>query len=239
MHQLRCLFSPRFAVLLAAVALALTAAGCCCCRPAPSAPPAKSASAASGGWQSLFDGQSLAGWKRTDFGGGGAVRVEKSFRGGPAAVVVEMGAALSGFNWTNTVPKTNYELTLEALKVDGNDFMCGLTFPVGESHASLILGGWGGATVGISSIDNSDASENETTKFFNFPKNKWFKIRMKVTPTRLETWLDDEQIVNYDIKDKKISLRPGEIEDSVPLGIATYQTTSAFREIKLRRLDAK
>lgn len=236
MHQLRCPFHSRFVALVAAAALALTAAGCCCCRTTAPTPATKSAS---GGWQALFDGQSLAGWKRTDFGGGGAVRVEKSFRGGPPALVVEMGAALSGFNWTNTVPKTNYELSLEALKVDGNDFMCGLTFPVGESHASLILGGWGGATVGISSIDNSDASENETTKFFNFPKNKWFKIRMRVTPTRLETWLDDEQIVNYDITDKKISLRPGEIEDSVPLGIATYQTTSAFREIKLRRLDAK
>ena len=227
----------QLARLLASALLALFAAGCACC----SLPEKKIAPAAptQTGWQSLFNGQTMAGWKRTDFGGGGIVHVEKSFRGGPPAIVVDGGAALSGFNWTNDLPKMNFEIALEAMKIEGSDFMCALTFPVANSHASLVLGGWGGATVGISSIDNSDASENETTKFFNFPKDRWFKIRMRVTPGRLQAWLDDEQIVNQDTTDKKISLRPGEIEDSVPLGIATYQTTSAFRDLKLRRLDAK
>src|SRR5262245_49941160 len=52
------------------------------------------------GWKPLFDGKSLGNWKRTEFAGGGEVRVEKSFRGGPPAVVVEAGSALSGFHWT-------------------------------------------------------------------------------------------------------------------------------------------
>src|SRR5262249_41625376 len=81
----------------------------------------------------LFDGKSLGSWKRTGFAGGGEVRVEKSFRGGPPAVVVEAGSALSGFHWTREAPRTNYEVALEAMKIQGDDFMCGLTFPVNDS----------------------------------------------------------------------------------------------------------
>jgi len=201
----------------------------------PVAAPAKTAPTAAG--QSLFDGRTLAGWKVSGFAGGGEVTVDPNFRGGGPALVINAGASLSGLTFTNPVPKTNFEITLEALKVQGNDFFCGLTFPVGTNHATLVLGGWGGATVGISSIDGLDASENDTTKFLTFPKDKWFTIRMKVTPTKLEAWINDEKIVDQDIKDRRISMRFGEIEESVPLGIATYQTTSVMRNLRLKRLE--
>ncbi len=192
-----------------------------------------------GGWIELFDGRSLTGWKVTEFAGGGDVNVDRAFRGGPPAIVVKSGVMLSGFNYTREVPKTNYEISLETMKIDGNDFICGLTFPVGDSHASLILGGWGGGVVGISSIDDRDASENETTKFMAFPKNRWYSVRMRVTPAKLEAWLDDKKIVDQDITNRKISLRRGEISRSIPLGISTFQTSAAFRAIKLRRFDMK
>ena len=91
--------------------------------------------------------------------------------------------------------------------------------------------------VGLSSIDGQDASENENTKYMPFEKNRWYRIRLRVTPTRIQTWIDDAQIVDQSIEGRKISLRPGEIEYSVPLGLATWQTTGAFRKIRLRRLD--
>src|SRR5437899_2206260 len=59
------------------------------------------------GWKSLFDGKSLDGWKPTAFRGGGEVRVEKTFRDGAAAIVVEAGDRLSGFQWTKDAPKTD------------------------------------------------------------------------------------------------------------------------------------
>lgn len=192
-----------------------------------------------GSWKSLFDGKSLTGWKRTDFAGGGDVHIESNFRGGPAAIVVDAGSSLSGITWTHDVPKTSYEITLEAMKIEGDDFMCGLTFPVGDSHASLILGGWGGTMVGISSINNLDASENETSKVVVFPKDRWFAIKLRVTPQKLEAWLDDKKIVDVSIVGKKISLRFGEIDKSVPLGLATYRTKSAFRAIQLRTLETQ
>lgn len=184
--------------------------------------------------KNLFDGRTLTGWKSSDFAGGGEVKVEPNFRGQGPVLLIEAGQSLSGLTFTNPVPKQNFELTLEALKVQGSDFFVGLTFPVGEAHATLVLGGWGGATTGISSIDGLDASENDTTKFIGYDKDKWYRIRMKVTPARLETWINDDKVVDQDLKDRRISMRFGEIENSVPLGLATYQTTTVFRNVQLK-----
>jgi hypothetical protein len=193
------------------------------------------------GWKSLFDGKSLEGWKKTDFREGGEVRVEKAFRNEGPALVLDPGSRLSGFQYADgkDLPKTDYEITLEAMKTKGSDFFCGLTFPVGKSHATLVLGGWGGGVVGISSIDNSDASENTTTQYHNFMMDRWYKIRVRVTEKKIEAWLDDKQIIDQEITGKKVSLRPGDISMQVPLGISTYQTSAAYRAIKLRELNKK
>lgn len=192
-----------------------------------------------GDWKPLFDGRSLKGWKITDFAGHADVTVEPEFRPDkktPAspALVFEMGAILTGVTWTNPPPTGDYEIRLEAMKVDGSDFFCALTFPAGGGHCSLIVGGWGGGVVGISSVDGMDASENETTKFRSFDKNRWYKIRVRVTRPKIQAWIDDEQVVDLDIKDRRMSVRAGEIELSEPLGLAAYQTKAAFRNLQLR-----
>jgi hypothetical protein len=110
----------------------------------------------------LFNGKDLKGWKVTDFGGQGETEVKDG------KIITLMGASLSGVQYTNSVPTNNYAISLEAMKVDGSDFFLGLTFPVKDTHCSLIVGGWGGGVVGLSSVDSMDASENETTKFVTF-----------------------------------------------------------------------
>lgn len=185
-----------------------------------------------GEWQPLFDGKSLAGWKVTDFGGHGAVSIKNG------QIVLVAGAALTGITWTNAPPRPDYEIALEAMKVDGGDFFCGLTLPAGGSHCTFIVGGWGGGVVGISSIDGMDASENETTKFMAFDKGRWFRIRVRVTKARIEAWIDDEKMVDQAIEDRRISMRAGEIEENVPFGVATWQTSGALRDLKLRQFPA-
>jgi hypothetical protein len=61
---------------------------------------------------------------------------------------------------------------------------------------------------------------------------------VRVTIEKIEAWLDAEKIVDLPLTERKITLRFGEIDLSRPLGIATYQTTAALREIKLRQLGA-
>ena len=180
--------------------------------------------------QVLFDGKALGGWKRTDFGGGGEAYVEKG------VLMVDSGEELSGVQWAQSVPSVNYEFEVEAQRRSGLDFFCGLTFPVGENHLSLILGGWGGATVGISSINGRDASMNETTLTRTFNDFRWYKIRVRVEPSRVQAWLDEERIADVDTRGKTLGLRAGEIELSRPLGLATFRTGAAFRGMVLRSL---
>jgi hypothetical protein len=180
------------------------------------------------GWQAMFDGQSLAGWRETPFAGHGEVHCQDG------VIVLGMGDPFTGLNWTNDFPQMNYEVALDAMRVMGSDFFCGLTVPVGTNCCSLIVGGWGGSLLGISSLNGMDASENETTKFTNFESGHWYRIRLRVTEKRLQAWMDKEKLVDIDTTDKRISVRPGDIELSQPIGVAAWQTTSALREIKYR-----
>ncbi|HEY3320061.1 MAG TPA: DUF1080 domain-containing protein [Planctomycetota bacterium] len=183
-------------------------------------------------WVTLFDGKTLNGWKETDFGGQGKPKVEDG------NIVLPSGAPLTGVTFTDDkiLPKVDYEVECEAQRADGSDFFCALTFPVKESHASLVLGGWGGSLCGISSLDGEDAANNETTKSINFQNKKWYKVRVRVSPDKIEGWLDDEQIVDANIKDRRVGVR-WEVESSRPLGVASYQTLGLIKNLKIRKLD--
>ena len=181
-------------------------------------------------WKALFDGKSLKGWAVTDFAGHAEPKVEAGLLHIPA------GLALSGINRTNPPPKMNFEITLEAKKTDGNDFFCCLTFPYGESHCSFVVGGWGGGLVGLSSVDGMDASENETADYMVFEKDRWYRISVRVTPEKIETWIGEDKMVDLETDQRRIEMRFGEIEESVPLGIATWMTSAVLRDLRIREL---
>ncbi len=184
-------------------------------------------------WRSLFNGRDLSGWKVNDFAGAAEVKVEDG------KIIIGSGVALTGLKREQAPIKTNYEVSVDAMKVEGGDFFCGLTFPVKDSHATLIVGGWGGSLVGISSVDGMDASENEFTQYLRFENNKWYNIRLRVTDSKIQAWIDNERLIDADIRERRISMRAGEIEDSIPFGLATYQTTAAIKDIKIRPLPDK
>lgn len=181
-------------------------------------------------WQSLFDGKSLAGWSVTPFAGHGDVEITDGL------LVLNQGI-LTGVNFTNATPKVDYEVELEARRTQGIDFFCGLTFPVRDSFATLVVGGWGGSVVGISSINGEDAAHNATTTYRRFENDHWYKIRLAVTADKLNAWIDGAAVIQADIRGKTIALRAGEIEASKPFGLASWSTAAEFRNLRLRRLE--
>lgn len=181
-------------------------------------------------WKPLFNGKSLQGWKETPFTGRGEVRVENG------RIVLAHGKPMSGITWTGEFPRSRYEIRFEAARLQGNDFFASLTFPVRESYATLVTGGWGGDIVGISSIDGWDASDNETRSYVNFVNDRWYAFRLQVTDERIQAWIDGDPVVNVNIQGRSISLRPGDIKLSAPLGFASYATTGALRKIEYRTL---
>jgi hypothetical protein len=182
-----------------------------------------------GKFVSLFDGKGLAGWRVPKFGADGKVWVQDG------QVHIGIGGGCTGLTWTGSIMREDYELSLEARRVEGGDFFCGLTFPVGKEPVTLILGGWGGELVGLSCIDRYDASENATTTTIPFKNDQWYDVRVKVTKARVQCFLDDKEIVNVEREGRKFSVR-WEVEENIPLGVATWKTHGALRNIRLRRL---
>jgi hypothetical protein len=181
-------------------------------------------------WTSLFDGKALGSWKEVDFGGQGKVEVKDG------ALEMGEGVALTGVVWKgDAFPKTGYELALEAMKMDGSDFFCGIAFPVGEKACSFVAGGWGGGVVGLSSLDGMNASENDTSSVQSFKKGQWYKIRIRVEAEKIQAWIDDKQVVDASIKGREVSIHPA-MEAALPLGVTNYTTPCRLREIRYRKL---
>jgi len=207
----------------------------------PSGPPNLLVSPA-GQWVPLFDGSSLTGWRRVgeaEGDGYGQVRVENG------TIVLEMGDPMTGIVWTSNFPRNGYEVYLEANRLDGFDFFCGMTFPVNDSFCTLIMGGWGGSIVGLSNVDDFAADNNETTKVIDFDNGKWYKIRLRVTTAAIEVWLGkekpgeekpgEEKIIDLKRAGRRFSIWP-EQEPVRPFGVSTWNTKAALRNFKFRNL---
>ncbi len=181
---------------------------------------------------SLFDGKSLEGWVETDFGGEEMVEVING------ELIMKPGYPLTGVNRDREeeLPTSNYEISLEAKRIEGTDFFCGLTFPVKDSHCSLIVAGWAGATVGLSCVDNLDASSNDTTCFMNFENDRWYKIRLLVTDAKIVCWIDDEEVIFQELEGHTVQVR-GDVVATRPLGLCAFECKVAYKNILMTKID--
>lgn len=206
----------------ATLALALASLGACEGHPPPKAAP----------WTELFDGHTLGDFVAGEFGGDGSVRVVDG------AIQLGIGSPLTGVTWRGPPPRGEYELEVTARRIDGVDFFCGLTFPVGDAHLTLILGGWGGAVCGLSSLDGDDASSNATRTLRHFENGRDYVVRLRVTRDRVTVTVDRKPFLAADLAGRRLSLRP-EVELSRPLGICAFATEAAVRAVRWRALPAR
>lgn len=183
----------------------------------------------------LFDGKSLRGWRvvdKFDFAKHGRVQVEDG------VIRMDAGAPASGIRIDPrmyTFPRSNYEVSLEAKRTKGQDFFCGLTFPVGEQYCTLIIGGWGGGTIGLSNVDNAPADENQTTNYVEFKDDQWYAVRLRVSDEKIDVWIEEEHLIELERGDHKFSIW-WEQEPVRPFGFASWYTGAAYRKIRLKSL---
>ncbi len=197
--------------------------------PAPETQPAEKQPAATR-FRPLFDGKTLANWEVTDFGGQGEVEIKDG------AIVLQQGSEITGITWAGKpLPKINYEIALEAKRIDGSDFFSGIVFPVKDEYCSFVVGGWGGGVVGLSSVDGLYATENETASFHTFTDDTWYKIRLRVAEDYIQAWIDKEMVIDLPMKGHKVSLHPAMIL-AKPLGIACFSTVAGLKNIQFREL---
>jgi hypothetical protein len=178
----------------------------------------------------IFDGATLNGWEITNFGPQGPVSVSGN------EILLGAGDGCTGITYKKNFPEINYKVTLEAKRVSGNDFFCGVTFPVEKEPCTLIIGGWGGTTVGLSSIDGMDASENETTRLMKFENERWYDICLVVKEDSIKAWVDNSLVVDFYRGNKRLSIRP-EVDLSRPFGIASWRTTAALKNIRVTGIN--
>jgi len=176
---------------------------------------------------SLFDGKTLGHWKINEFWKPGKVHIKDG------AIHLETGNDLTGISWKGPLVHMNYEVSLDTMRTKGEDFFCGLTFPVGPSPCTFVIGGWGGQVVGLSNIDYLDAANNETTQVMSFETGRWYHVRVRVTKNKIEAWIDEEKMVDVVTTGRKLDIRM-EVEESRPLGVASWQTGTALRNIRLK-----
>jgi hypothetical protein len=222
--------SLRHRLMVLTPAIASTLAGSAGAQPSNSAQPTNPAEAAAA--VVLFDGKSLEGWRIVDtfdFVDHGQVSVKDG------VIYLERGKPATGISWKGEFPRSNYQLTLTAQRVEGNDFFCGLTFPVKGEYCTLILGGWGGSIVGLSNINGNSAVENATTQAIEFEQGRWYKIKLTVTDDNITIMLDNKAVIDVETKDRRFTIY-WEQEPVTPLGIVTWNTTGAIKDLKLVNL---
>jgi hypothetical protein len=185
-----------------------------------------------GAWQSLMPKEGLGLWQITDFGTQGKVELRGD------ELLLDMGDPLTGVDLKDDVefPKNDFEVELKCKRIQGSDFLCGLTFPVGDGYCSFIAGGWGGSLVGLSSINGMDASENATSSYFEFDNDKWYTFRVRVDDEFVRTWIDDKEFVRQDREGYTFSTRI-EVSGSKPLGLCVYRSTVAVKDFRWRKVE--
>lgn len=187
-----------------------------------------------GPW-SLLKEQFAPHWQQAGIPDEGEIRVEDG------ELILQAGKPMTGARWrgwNDDLPGTNYRLSYDAMRVEGDDIFGMVTFPVRshDSHATFVIGGWGGTVTGISSINFKDANENQTRGEQRFENNRWYRVRIEVRPDDIRAWVDDRIVVNATIKGKQITLRPGFIDHCLPFGFATWNTTAKVRQVVVERL---
>jgi hypothetical protein len=171
------------------------------------------------------------GWQPSGFGGDGPIQWRED---GTASL--GRGEPMTGIRYFGEFPKEGYELRWEGRRMKGFDFFCTATFPVGNQHCSLVLGGWTNSVVGLSNVDGEDASDNHTRQSISFDNERWYAFRIRVTASLIEAWIDDQATIEQQREGHQIDIRD-DIGPTKPLGFASFMSVGEIRNVAWRSVE--
>ncbi|MBM3958060.1 MAG: DUF1080 domain-containing protein, partial [Gemmatimonadetes bacterium] len=185
-----------------------------------------------GEWVSLFDGKTLDGWR--------VVTEHQDARQGKARVdrgriLLEEGDPRALIAWTGAFPTTDYELSLEAMRVAGGGDFGSIFFPVGRSSCILVVGAWGGSLVGLDVVDGLRVNQNPASKRVPFQEAQWYPLRLRVTAKAIQAWVGDEQVVRQPIEGHTLAVSQ-QLVPTGQLGLYAWRAAAAIRGVRVRRL---
>ena len=187
-----------------------------------------------GGWVSLFDGKSLKGWRLATgqlySGHGRAVASD-------GQITLNRGNPMTGIVWSGEFPQTDFELAAEARALAGKG-VCGIVFPVGDTHSRLIVGGGLGDMVALIRVNGRPSTGNPSTRRFECERGHWYDIRIRVTGASVAAWVGGQQVVDLDPRRYRLGLADDSASVTPVALMTTRYSTTAFRNVRFRRLKA-
>lgn len=174
-------------------------------------------------------GQLAPAWQSTGFGGDGEITTQGSH------LRLGIGNPLTGVTWPQGAPHGEYELEVIAARELGDDFFCALTFPVGNSFLTLVLGGWGGTVCGFSNLDGLDANRNPTRTLRSFALGQDYCVRVSVTDAAVTASVDGVELARTSRSGVHLDLR-NEMLPCTPLGISSFATAARIARVAWRPL---
>jgi len=182
------------------------------------------------GWVSLFDGQTLGGWRVAQGGVFGADGEAKVQDGG---IVLIGGERATGIAWTGAFPRMDYEVAWEAKKLKSQKTACTVLFPLERGHC-LFGAGW---VTGFSFMDGREAFWNPSFREIRSEQGRWHRLRLRLTASRAVVWVDGQQVIEVPRRRHTFRL-PGGHGALEPFGFhvgAGHQ--AALRRIRYRHIE--
>lgn len=181
---------PLALTMAATLSMTLTLGACASNAGAEMSPNTLSAAEQAAGWQLLFDGRSLVGWRASDAPGTFSVKDGAIVVHGPRSHLFYLG------------PVANHDFRNFELKLEIKTFAnanSGVYF-----HTEWQEKGWPDKGYEVQ-VNNSHSDTSRTAGLWGIqdfrevavPDGRWFTLTIRVEGQRVQTWIDARQIADY------------------------------------------